>query len=157
MARHLLSIALATTLPLTVAAAVDPLEVTGTMMIERRSAAADGTTRISLVKPERVAPGDPIVFVVGYRNVGSQPLSNVVLANPIPRGVAYRGPRAGSAAPDVSIDGTTFAPLAALRVGVPGAAPRPARADDVTHVRWRLAQPVGVGVGGEVVFEGVLR
>ena len=90
------SVALATTFP---ALAAGPLTLTSDVRMEKRVAAADGTTRTTLVKPDRVVPGDRVVFVLSYRNTGSQPLSNVVLANPVPKHMAYRAAAEGSAAP----------------------------------------------------------
>lgn len=134
-----------------------PLEITSSMMVEQRSAAADGTTRVALVKPTRVSPGDRIVFVLAYRNVGSQPLSDVVLANPLPRAIAYRSASPGSPAPEVSVDGKTYGALASLRVRALDGSARAAGPDDVTHVRWRLASPVAAGSQGQFAFQAVLK
>lgn len=139
------------------AAASGPLEITSSMMVEQRSAAADGTTRVALVKPTGVAPGDRIVFVLAYRNVGSQPLSDVVLANPLPRAIAYRSASPGSPAPEVSVDGTTYGALASLRVRTLDGSARAAGPDDVTHVRWRIASPLAPGSQGQFAFQAVLK
>ncbi|RZM23816.1 MAG: DUF11 domain-containing protein, partial [Sphingomonas sp.] len=92
-------------------AAAGPLQVTSSIMVEARSAAPDGTTRVTLVKPSRVTPGDKVIFVLAYRNSGAQPLANVVLDNPLPRQIAYRSANPGSPAPDVSVDGKTYGSL----------------------------------------------
>lgn len=135
------------------AAPAGPLVVTTRVMIEQRRPAPDGTTRIVLASPARVAPGDRLVVVVTYRNTGSQPLGDVVLADPLPPSVAYRGARPGSPEPEVSVDGHSFAPLATL----PPTGGRPARADDVTAVRWRLSTPLAPGGQGEFAFQGTLK
>ncbi len=137
--------------------AAGPLEITSSMMVESRSAAADGTTRVALVKPTRVSPGDRIVFVLAYHNVGSQPLSDVVLANPLPRAIAYRSASPGSPAPEVSVDGKTYGALASLRVRALDGSARAAGPDDVTHVRWRIASPVAPGSQGQFAFQAVLK
>ena len=134
-----------------------PLEITSSMMVERRSAAADGTTRVTLVKPTRVSPGDRIIFVLAYHNVGTQPLSDVVLANPLPRAIAYRSASPGSPAPEVSVDGKTYGALAALRMPALDGSTRAAGADDVTHVRWRIATPLAAGARGQFAFQAVLK
>lgn len=141
----------------TVSAAAGPLQVTTAMMVEARSAAADGTTRVTLVKPVRVTPGDRVVFVLAWRNTGAQPLSNVVLANPVPRGIAYRAASPGSPAPEVSVDGKLYGPLAGLRVRAPDGSVRAAGPNDVTSVRWRLAEPVAAGSQGQLAFQAVLK
>lgn len=151
-----LAIGLGTT-GMAAAVAAPPLTVSSELLVEKRVAAADGTTRIMLVPPTRVVPGDRVVFSLRYRNTGTQPIANVVLANPVPAGVAYRAPGNGSPAPDVSVDGRTFGPLAALRMPASGARTRAATADDVTSVRWQLPQPIAPGGQGQLTFQAVLR
>jgi uncharacterized repeat protein (TIGR01451 family) len=140
-----------------VAAAAGPLQVTSSILVESRSTAADGTTRIALVKPSKVTPGDKVIFVLAYRNTGPQPLSNVVLDNPLPRQIAYRSASPGSPAPDVSVDGKTFGSLATLRVRSLDGSTRAANPNDVTSVRWRLASPLAAGSQGQFAFQAVLK
>lgn len=137
------------------ATAEGPLTVTTRMMVERRVAASDGSTRTTLVPAARAVPGDRITVVVAYRNTGSAPLGNVVLANPVPRNVAYRG--AASEAAEVSVDGRAYGALADLRVATPDGGTRAAGAADVTHVRWRLPGTLAAGQGGERAFQAVLK
>jgi len=131
--------------------AAEPLRLETRILAEKRVAAADGTTRVALSPATRAGPGDPVVVEVRYRNVGRQSLGGVVIANPVPRDLAYRAPRTGPA-PELSVDGRTFGPIASLRVGT-----RAATLADVTHVRWRLSDPVTAGGGGEFAFQAVVR
>lgn len=138
-------------------AAAGPLQVTSSIMVEGRSTAADGTTRVTLVKPTKVTPGDRVIFVLAYRNTGPQALSNVVLANPLPRQIAYRAATPGTQAPEVSVDGTTYGPLDSLRVRNLDGSARAATPADVTSVRWRLASPLAAGSQGQFAFQAVLK
>ncbi len=138
-------------------AAAGPLTMTTRMMLEQRSAAADGSVKTRLVPATRAVPGDRITVVLAYRNTGTAPIANLVLANPVPQNVAFRGAAAGTVAPDVSVDGKTFGSLDTLRVTTPDGATRAAAATDVTHVRWRLSSPVSAGQGGELAFQAVLK
>ena len=138
-------------------AAAGPLQVTSSILVESRTAAADGTTRIALVKPSKVTPGDKVIFVLSYRNTGAQPLANVVLDNPLPRQIAYRSANPGSPAPDVSVDGKTFGSLESLRVRSLDGSTRAAGPNDVTSVRWRLASPLAAGSQGQFAFQAVLK
>jgi len=140
-----------------VSAAAGPLQVTSSILAESRAAAADGTTRITLVKPSQITPGDKVIFVLAYRNTGTQPLANVVLDNPLPRAIAYRSANPGSPAPDVSVDGKTFGSLGTLRVRSLDGSTRAASPDDVTSVRWRLASPLAAGSQGQFAFQAVVR
>lgn len=157
MMPHTLIAVLLTATAATASAAAGPLQVTTSVLVENRVAAADGTTRVVLVKPGKVTPGDRVVFVLAYRNTGAQPLADVVLANPLPREIAYRSPSPGSPAPDLSVDGKTYGALGTLRVRGPGGGMRPAGADDVTSVRWRLANPIPAGSQGQFAFQAVLK
>lgn len=138
-------------------AAGGPLTMTTRMLVEKRVTAADGATRTTMIPATRAVPGDRITVVLDYRNTGTAPIGNLVLANPIPRNVAYRSAAAGSATPEVSVDGKTYGSLDGLRVTMPDGATRPAVADDVTHVRWRLSSPVTAGQRGELAFQAVLK
>jgi uncharacterized repeat protein (TIGR01451 family) len=138
-------------------AANGPLVVESSVLAEQRQAAPDGTVKVSLVPAAKVVPGDKVVFVLSYRNTGAQPIGELVLSNPLPRGLAYRGPAAGSPAPELSVDGRTFGALSVLRVTGGGGVQRQANADDVRHVRWRLAQPLKAGAKGQLSFQATLR
>ncbi|WP_339347966.1 hypothetical protein [uncultured Sphingomonas sp.] len=147
----------AVALPAAAAAAPGPLQISSRVMVEIRARAADGTTRLALAPARRVVPGDRVTVVLAYRNTGAQPLAGVTLDNPIPRGLVYRAPAPGSAAPAVSLDGRRYAALDQLRVALPGGGTRAAVPDDVTHVRWRLDRPLTAGGGGEFAFQAVLH
>ncbi len=109
------------------------------------------------MKPARVVPGDRVTFQIAYRNTGRQPVADLVLANPLPAAIAYRAPSPGTPAPELSVDGRTFGPLASLRVPTAGGLFRPATADDVTSVRWRVPTAVAAGGEGRFSFQAVLR
>lgn len=139
-----------------VPAVAGPVEIKTTVLAEKRSAAADGTTSVGLASAARVTPGDKVVYRIEYRNNGTQAASGLVIANPVPAAMQYVSPAEGSPAPELSVDGTTFGPLSALKVREGGAV-RPAVAADVRVVRWRLAQPVAPGAKGQVAFRAILK
>ncbi|ATE64633.1 hypothetical protein [Rhizorhabdus dicambivorans] len=117
---------------------------------------ASGATTERLVPAQRAVPGDPMVYVLAYRNTGTQPVADIMLDSPVPPSMIYRGAGAG-AEPEVSIDGSRFGRLADLSITGPGGVRRPARLSDVVHVRWRVVAPVQPGAGGEVSFHAALR
>jgi uncharacterized repeat protein (TIGR01451 family) len=138
------------------ATAPGPLQVVSKILVEQRVRAADGSVSVRMTPARKAVPGDHVQFVLSYRNTGTQPIANVVLDNPVPHEIAYRGPAGGSPAPEVSADGKTYAPLADLRVTSLGGV-RAATPADVTHVRWRLAAPVAAGAQGQVSFLAMLN
>jgi uncharacterized repeat protein (TIGR01451 family) len=139
------------------ALAAGPLEVTSRILVERRVTAADGTTQVKTVPASRATPGDALTFTLAYRNTGTAPIANLVLANPVPKHIAYRAPAAASPAPEVSVDGEHYGALADLQKSLPGGGQRAAGSDDVVAVRWRLSKPVAAGAGGTFAFRGVLK
>jgi len=157
--RHLALLVLAAPIATAVAAAppARPLDLSTRVLAEVRERAADGTTRIALAAPTRVVPGDRVTVMLDYRNTGTAPIADLVLANPLPAGMAYRGPAATGPAPEVSVDGRRYAPLAQLTLALPGGGSRAAAAADVTHVRWRLARPLAPGTGGTLAFTATIR
>jgi uncharacterized repeat protein (TIGR01451 family) len=129
-----------------------PVKIVADVLGETRVRANDGTTDIKLVPAGRVVPGDNVVYRLTVRNDGAAAARGIVVANPVPAGMEYVGPAAGSAAPELSVDGKTFGTLAALSAGG-----RPATASDVRVVRWRLAQPVAAGGTSSVAFRARLK
>lgn len=158
--RHLRRVALLAVLALAGTAApalAAPLSVTSRMLVERRVVAADGTAKVDLVAPTKVVPGDRVVIALAYRNTGTAPIADLVLANPVPRGIAFRGAAPDGPIAEMTVDGRTWGALPTLSVATPGGARHPAVADDVVAVRWRLARPIPPGGHGDLAFAAVLK
>ena len=144
-------------LSVAVPAMAAPIEITAKVLVEKRQAAADGTTRVVLAPVANVVPGERVVYRLEYRNTGKAAASGVVVANPIPKDLNYAGPAEGSPAPEVSTDGSAFGTLAQLRVRGSDGAMRAALQSDVRVVRWRLSAPIPGGGGGKLAFRAVLK
>ena len=134
-----------------------PVQLTTRIMKEQRALAADGTASVRLVPATKAIPGDRLVYILTYRNAGTVPVADLVLDNPLPPSVAYRAPTAGSPAPELSVDGARFGPLATLTARLPQGGSRAAGPDDVRHVRWRVAGPLPAGAQGQVSFKAALK
>lgn len=156
MLKHVCAAIALSAIASTAAVAAGPLQVVSKILAEQRVRAPDGTTAVTLVAAKKAVPGDRMVFLLSYRNTGKQPVGGLVLDNPVPPGIAYRGPAVNSPVPDVSVDGKTYGALATLRVRTPAGA-RAASPDDVTAVRWRLAAPLAAGAQGQFAFQAVLK
>jgi uncharacterized repeat protein (TIGR01451 family) len=138
------------------ALAQSQVALTSEIFVERTSTDANGQRRTSLEAPGVVTPGDPLVFVLHYRNDAAAPATDFVVTNPIPESVSYSS--AESAGSVVSVDGgRTWGGLASLSVRNADGTSRPAAAADVTHIRWRIAQPIAPGGQGELRFRGVVK
>ena len=138
------------------ARAANDVALTSSVFVEKSVAQADGKTRLVLEEPRVVVPGDKLVFVLAYKNLGAKPATDFVVTNPMPGAVSYQG--SGDAGAVVSIDGgKNWGTLTALKVRKPDGALRAAYPEDVTHVRWAMRTPIPVGATGKLSFRGVVR
>jgi len=107
-----------------------------------------------------VTPGEKVVYTVDFLNDSSEPATDLVLAMPVPSDIRFLE---GSADRDgavvrYSVDGgESFVDREALILPAVGGGTRPARADDITHIQWRIAGPVPVGARDAVAFKGRLK
>lgn len=97
----------------------------------------------------QLSRGDRVVYVVNWTRMGGQ--GGFTVTNPLPRAVAFQGSANGDE--EVSIDGgRLWGKLGALRVGQ-----RLATAEDVTHVRWRVAPALAARGAGSITYSGIVR
>jgi uncharacterized repeat protein (TIGR01451 family) len=121
--------------------------------------AANGAETTKRLPADKVAPGETVVYSIKYRNDSAEAASDIVLVMPVPKEVAYvEGSVSGEdATVTFSADGgKTYVARGRLTV-VEGGEARPARGDEITHIRWTLAGPVPPRSGGEVSYKGILR
>lgn len=138
------------------AQAATPLQLSSDVFVEKQVVRADGSKSVVLEKPNLVLPGDNLVFVVKYRNVGTATASNFVVTNPLPAAVAFNGTSDGLEV--VSIDGgRSWGILSALRVKQADDTVRAAEHRDVTHIKWNLNQPLTAGAEGKLIFRGIVK
>jgi uncharacterized repeat protein (TIGR01451 family) len=138
------------------ALAADAVALSSTVFVERESRDADGRIKTELAAPKLVTPGDRLVFILNYRNVGAEPATNFVVTNPLPEAVAFVG------TPDeralFSVDGgRSWGALATLTIREKDGQLRSARPSDVTHIRWTLQKPLAAGAAGKLSFRGIVR
>lgn len=105
-------------------------------------------------------PGAEIIYVITYRNTGTQPANAVVVNNPVPAGMRFQAGSAEGAGTrnEVSVDGgKQYGALETLRIKNPDGTLRPARGEDVTHVRWTVLGAVPAGKDGSVSYRAVVK
>jgi uncharacterized repeat protein (TIGR01451 family) len=142
------------TAPVAAAEPAQPIELKGNVQLDK-VVIENGHEKHVMVEPKVVVPGDKLVFATAYRNTGSTPVSNFVVTNPIPAGVALAQGDAPMA--EVSVDGgKTWGKLASLTVTGTGGVKRAAQSGDVTHIRWTLAT-VAPGASGTLTYHAVVR
>ncbi len=127
-----------------------------TAFVVKPVADATGKVKNVLQAPERVLPGDVLLFVIEYRNAGTTPATKFVINNPIAANVVFTGVEQAWAI--VSVDGgKTFGPLATLKMPKGDGTMRAAIPQDVTAIRWTLGQPIPAGGTGKVQFYGLVK
>jgi uncharacterized repeat protein (TIGR01451 family) len=137
-------------------AAANPVALSNSVFVERISTDANGNRKVVLEEPRVVTPGDRLVFVLNYRNASAKPADKFVVTNPMPSAVQFA--EQGDNAAQVSVDGgKSWGSLAALSVRGTDGAMRPARAQDVTHIRWAFNQPIPAGGAGKLMFRGIVK
>ncbi len=136
--------------------AATPIELKSEVFVERQIVRTDGSNAVVLEKPTLVTPGDNLVFVVRYKNVGGSTASNFVVTNPLPAAVVFNGTSDGLEV--VSIDGgKSWGILGTLRVTKADGTTRAAMPRDVTHLKWNLNQRLTVGAEGKLIFRGIVK
>lgn len=115
------------------------------------------------VPPQRMVPGDEVLYTVTYANKTAKPAERVIITNPVPRHTRYKEGSAAGEGTDItfSVDGgKTFAPRGRLTVSEKDKsgkeAARPATAQDYTHIRWTLKENVAPGRTGAVTFRAII-
>ena len=120
----------------------------------------DGVETVSYESAELVTPGERVVYTVNFENNLDQPETNLVLTMPIPAEVTYLDGTATDGLGTLTFsadDGDNFADRNDLRIADERGELQPARAADVTHIRWVIAGPIAPGETGSISFKGILK
>lgn len=108
-----------------------------------------------LVDAGSVVPQDQLVFSVSYRNNSGEPVTDLLIVNPVPASVRVAEQSAATA--EVSVDGgSSWGKLSELVVRREGGAEAPASTDDITHLRWKVAL-IAPGEAGAVSFRATVK
>lgn len=154
------------------AAGTDPradIKIDSKIMVERTAESESGKMVTKLLDPAtvKVIPGDTLLFINTYRNTGKNAVTGFVVNNPVHSAVALVEVVEDWAL--VSVDGgKNFGKLSELTVTADSPAAegeeersepksRPAKASDVTHIRWVLASPIAPGASGDLRFRGIVK
>lgn len=119
----------------------------------------DGKERIERIKAEKVTPGEEVIYALRFSNNGDEPAEAVVLVMPVPSDVSYvEGSVDGeNARITFSADGgQTYVARGRLTVSEDGEE-RPAKSNEITHIKWALTAPMPVEDLGEVSYRAVLK
>lgn len=139
-----------------IAVASNNVALSSDVFVERKIEKPNGKTAVLLEQPTTVLPGDNLVFVVKYKNVGDKPATDFSVTNPLPKAVAFNGTSDG--AEIVSVDGgKNWGRLSTLTYTRKNGEIRPALSSDVTHIKWKFKRSLSVGSEGKLVFRGIVK
>ncbi len=135
------------------AQAAEPVQLASDVFIERFEAAPGGGRIRVLERADQLRAGDRVIFVVNWKASRTREFT---VTNPMPRSISFQS----SARDDqeVSVDGGhTWGALPDLIVHLGDGQWRHARAEDVTHVRWRVPGELAALGAGQMTYRGVVR
>lgn len=135
--------------------------MTAKQVVEKEIVVRDknGAETVKRAPADKVAPGETIVYAIKYKNDAKDAASDITLVMPVPKEVAYVEGSVSGDETSVAFSadgGRTYVARGRLTV-VEGGTARPARGDEITHIRWTLAGPIAPNAAGEVSYKGVLR
>jgi uncharacterized repeat protein (TIGR01451 family) len=125
---------------------------------EKEVVDAKGVKTKVLETAGKVIPGTEVVYSIRASNVCQQNTDNVAINNAVPQHMVYVPNSANGAGSDItfSLDGKTFVPVAQLKVQENGVL-RPARADEIRHIRWEFKSSLKPGASAVAQFRAVLE
>ena len=152
--------AIAIITPLCLSLPVQAMTASQKVEVERQVKQSDGSETIVLGAPDKVLPGDMMVYTVSYHNDKQDVTENFRLDMPIPSEITYVEGSADRANTNVlysADDGATFKSRDSLEVTSLSGGTRRASTSDITHIRWTLSEDVKPGDRGEIQFKGRLK
>jgi uncharacterized repeat protein (TIGR01451 family) len=126
---------------------------------EQSVAGADGARKVTLAPATKVVPGDQVIWQTTARNSCPGAAANVVINQAVPEHMTLVADSAMGADTRIqySMDGKSFMAMADLVVTEADGTKRPARAEDVRHVRWMLSGSIGANQSLSVRYSARLR
>lgn len=126
----------------------------GDVQVER-TVVEDGVAKIFFTAPDKVVPGDKLVFTTSFENQTGEKVEQFVVTNPVPAAVMVAP---GSAEElEVSVDGgASWGRIADLQVSDGSGGTRAASSSDITHIRW-IIPVIAKGESGKLAYNAIVR
>ena len=121
---------------------------------------ADGQARLVAVAPDKIVPGDRILYTTRFQNDGVEPSDNIVITNPIPSEVRYLAGTAYGENCDIvfSVDGGQhWGKPEQLQVRMADGQLRAAQAGDYTHIRWQYQSSLATRQSSQISYQAQLK
>ena len=120
----------------------------------------DGNVTYDYIEPKTALPGDVMMYVISFANIGSEPADGIVINDPIPNNSKYRMDSAvgKNTAITFSIDsGKNFGNPEELVVKDKNGKEWTAKPESYTHIRWVYNKPLAPGEKAEVSFKTQIK
>ena len=128
--------------------------------VERQIKQPNGQVQIVTSPPDKVLPGDTLIYTVDFHNDKNEITDGFRIDMPVPAEIIYLEGSAqrSDAVVLYSVDGgNNYQQRDQLTVRVAEGGTRSAVAEDITHIRWTLTNKVMPGDRGEIKFKGRLK
>lgn len=151
-----------TTAILFLSSAATPFALTAKQTVEKEVTRTldNGQIVTEQVEASLVVPGETVIYTFDIFNDEDQPVTDLVLAMPVPKEIRFIEGSADQAGASVLYsvdDGQSFKRRDTLSMRGNDGTPRPATSDDITHVQWKISGPIEAGQSDKVLFKGRLR
>ncbi|MEQ1813845.1 MAG: hypothetical protein ABL860_05265 [Candidatus Nitrotoga sp.] len=151
-----LSVAMAPTAYAQQSAAQQPgsIELKNIAEIEVKTTDAKGKVAIKRMPADKAIPGTEVIYTTTFKNIGDQPVGNIVINNPLPRHTTLVADSIFGTNTDITyaVDGKNFAPPNKLTVKDQNGKDITATTKDYTHIRWSFKGDLEAGKSGQVGF-----
>ena len=120
----------------------------------------DGNTTYDYIGAELAVPGDVMMYVISFENIGSDPAERIVINDPIPNNSKYRIDSAVGKNTTItfSIDGgKSFGNPDDLVVKDKNGKEWKAKPESYTHIRWVYNKPLMPGEKGKISFKTQIK
>jgi len=120
----------------------------------------DGNTTYDYIKPGTALPGDVMMYVITFENIGNDPAEGIVINDPVPNNSKYRMSSATGKNTTITYsidDGKNFGNPEDLVVKDKDGKKWTAKPESYTHIRWVYNKPLEPGEKGEVSFKTKIK
>lgn len=120
----------------------------------------NGKTSYNYIEPGTALPGDVMMYVISFENIGAEPAKGVVINDPVPNNSKYRINSATGKNTKItfSIDGgESFGNPDNLIVKDKNGKEWKAKPESYTHIRWVYNKPLAPGEKSEVSFKTQIK
>ncbi len=120
----------------------------------------DGNVTYNYIEPKTALPGDVMMYVISFENIGGDPARGIVINDPVPNNSKYRMDSAVGKNTKItfSIDGgKNFGNPEELVVKDKNGKEWNAKPESYTHIRWVYNKPLAPGEKSEVSFKTQIK